>query len=82
MCVLKDPSAPERDESCFVPLGLADGTVKYGVSADERSINNQVKLPNKITCERCVLRWHYTAGICFVMTSVDQRLFIFVHNNR
>ncbi|KAJ3649525.1 hypothetical protein Zmor_021265 [Zophobas morio] len=62
LCVLKDPSAPERDESCFVPLGLADGTVKYGVSADERSINNQVKLPNKITCERCVLRWHYTAG--------------------
>ncbi|RZC34660.1 Chitin bind 3 domain containing protein [Asbolus verrucosus] len=62
LCNLKDSKLPEYGESCFLTLKLANGSPKYAVSKSDTLIYNQVKLPNKLTCDRCVLRWHYTAG--------------------
>ncbi|XP_045472156.1 uncharacterized protein LOC123678927 [Harmonia axyridis] len=62
LCVLHDPSRPESGEECFQPLRLADGRADYDVSVSERVIHNAVKLPDGLRCDRCVLRWEYTAG--------------------
>ncbi|GJQ81048.1 hypothetical protein Trydic_g21857 [Trypoxylus dichotomus] len=62
LCVLDNPNAPETGEDCFVPLKLADGSDRYMVSSGENNIVNRVALPATLTCERCVLRWHYKAG--------------------
>ncbi|KAJ8924201.1 hypothetical protein NQ315_006992 [Exocentrus adspersus] len=61
LCKLEDPSSPEPGEDCFMPLSLADGSSQYNVSKTEFDIVNQVRLPEE-PCERCVIRWHYTAG--------------------
>ncbi|KAJ8963263.1 hypothetical protein NQ318_018730 [Aromia moschata] len=58
LCVLEDASAPESGEDCFLPLLLEDGSSQYNVSKDDKEVTNRVQLP-EITCERCVLRWHY-----------------------
>ncbi|XP_018560915.1 uncharacterized protein LOC108903281 [Anoplophora glabripennis] len=61
LCKLEDPKAPESGEDCFIPLMLEDGSSQYNVTSDEFNIINKVQLPEE-PCERCVLRWHYTAG--------------------
>ncbi|EFA07375.2 hypothetical protein TcasGA2_TC016350 [Tribolium castaneum] len=74
LCVLKDPTKPET-EDCFVDLPLADGSSKYPVSADEYEIVNQVQLPAGVTCDRCVLRWHYKSGNSWgICTDGTQRM--------
>ncbi|KAJ3649521.1 hypothetical protein Zmor_021261 [Zophobas morio] len=62
VCVLDNPNAPESGESCFQPINLANGQDRYNVVNGEKGINTQVKLPDGLTCDRCVLRWHYTTG--------------------
>ncbi|XP_015837278.1 uncharacterized protein LOC107397412 [Tribolium castaneum] len=62
LCVLKDPNGPEMDEKCFMPLKLVDGSVKYNVWKTDYLIKNKLKLPTKIKCDRCVLRWNYRTG--------------------
>lgn len=62
LCVLENVSAPESGEDCFIPLKLEDGSDSYSVSSEEKDITNRVKLPDDVVCERCVLRWQYSAG--------------------
>ncbi|XP_068895525.1 uncharacterized protein [Tenebrio molitor] len=62
LCVLQNPDAPEPDESCFQTLTLGNGEINYNVVSGEKSIDTQVKLPDGLTCNRCVLRWHYRTG--------------------
>ncbi|KAJ3649516.1 hypothetical protein Zmor_021256 [Zophobas morio] len=61
LCVLSNPSLPETEE-CFTDLTLADGSSSYSVQADDYIVNNKVQLPAGLTCDRCVLRWHYKSG--------------------
>lgn len=62
LCVLNDPNAPESGEDCFQKLLLEDGSEKYTVLANDYDVRNRVVLPQNLTCERCVLRWHYNTG--------------------
>lgn len=62
LCVLEDHTAPESGEDCFMPLVLEDGSTYYNVTKKEFDIANRVQLPEGVTCERCVFRWHYRAG--------------------
>jgi hypothetical protein len=63
---LDDPNAPESGEDCFKPVTLGDGSPKYVLpnkeEEDNDTVNLTLKLPDGLTCERCVLRWHYNAG--------------------
>ncbi|XP_018560922.1 uncharacterized protein LOC108903288 [Anoplophora glabripennis] len=61
ICVLEDHNAPES-EDCFQGLTLADGSASFTISSTDFDIVNQVQLPEGLTCERCVLRWHYRCG--------------------
>jgi hypothetical protein len=61
LCILSDPSKPETEE-CFVDLKLSDGSSAYNVKSDDYIISNNIQLPAGVTCERCVLRWHYKSG--------------------
>ncbi|XP_071454084.1 uncharacterized protein [Hetaerina americana] len=76
LCPLGAPDALEEEE-CFVPLQLADGSgfeyrVKTWYVGD---YSTRVVLPEGVTCERCVIRWQYTAGnswgICSDGTGAD-----------
>ncbi|XP_044745595.1 uncharacterized protein LOC123307378 [Coccinella septempunctata] len=65
LCVLEDPTKPESGEDCFQPLTLSDGSSQYNIPGEENdsfNVTNAVVLPPNLTCDRCVLRWHYTAG--------------------
>ncbi|XP_019865998.1 uncharacterized protein LOC109595143 [Aethina tumida] len=62
LCVLNDPNASESGENCFQKLLLEDGSEKYTVLANDYDVRNRVVLPQNLTCERCVLRWHYNTG--------------------
>ncbi|KAJ8912611.1 hypothetical protein NQ315_000480 [Exocentrus adspersus] len=63
LCVLSNPNAPEPGEECFQPLTFEDGSSLYTIqNSDDNSkfqIANRIKLPSGLTCDRCVLRWHY-----------------------
>ncbi|KAJ8924209.1 hypothetical protein NQ315_007000 [Exocentrus adspersus] len=61
VCVLEDSSSPETEE-CFQALKLADGSESYTVQPTDFNVVNQVQLPEDLTCDRCVLRWHYRCG--------------------
>lgn len=61
LCVLDNPSAPEQEE-CFQDLKLVDGSTKFNVQPETNNIENRLVLPAGLVCERCVLRWTYTAG--------------------
>ncbi|XP_018328442.1 uncharacterized protein LOC108739172 [Agrilus planipennis] len=61
ICALKDPNAHEPEE-CFVDLPLIDGTYKHSVDSEVNIYVNQIQLPANLTCDRCVLRWHYNTG--------------------
>jgi hypothetical protein len=67
LCVLEDANAPESGEDCFKPLTLGDGSSTYTLPNKQEqgstTVNLTVKLPDGLTCERCVLRWHYTVGM-------------------
>ncbi|KAL3286483.1 hypothetical protein HHI36_000989 [Cryptolaemus montrouzieri] len=62
LCVLHDASRPESGEGCFQDLRLADGRPHYEVGPQATTYYNSVKLPDGLRCNRCVLRWEYTAG--------------------
>ncbi|KAJ8924205.1 hypothetical protein NQ315_006996 [Exocentrus adspersus] len=65
LCVLQNPNAPESGEDCFQPLKLADGSDYYTIPPTDfnpRELSNKVQLPAGLTCDRCVLRWHYRSG--------------------
>lgn len=66
MCVLDDSNAPESGEECFKPVTLGDGSANYVLQnkqeENDDTIYTDVKLPDGLTCGRCVLRWTYTAG--------------------
>ncbi|RZC40731.1 uncharacterized protein BDFB_012617 [Asbolus verrucosus] len=66
LCVLEDPDSPESGEDCFKPLTLGDGSSKYVLPNKSETgptmVDLTVKLPDGLTCERCVFRWHYNAG--------------------
>lgn len=59
---MQDSNAPESGEDCFQPLNLGNGDGQYNVVTGEKTIHTQVQLPQGLTCDRCVLRWHYQAG--------------------
>ncbi|KAH0999535.1 hypothetical protein HUJ04_005394 [Dendroctonus ponderosae] len=61
ICELKNPTQPETEE-CFQPVYLADGTSHYSLHPTDYIFNTKIKLPEGLTCERCVLRWHYRTG--------------------
>ncbi|RZC40868.1 Chitin bind 3 domain containing protein, partial [Asbolus verrucosus] len=61
LCILQDSNGPESGEDCFQPLTLGDESRQHKVVAGEMKINTTVKLPDGVTCDRCVLRWHYQA---------------------
>ncbi|KAF4527215.1 hypothetical protein B566_EDAN006141 [Ephemera danica] len=60
LCRLNHGSERE-EEHCFQTLQLADGSTRFQVPhagrREEFRIN--VRLPPGLTCQRCVLRWHY-----------------------
>ncbi|XP_044264472.1 uncharacterized protein LOC123011198 [Tribolium madens] len=64
VCVLQDPNAPESGEECFQPITLANGEPRYYIQSTDKSliVDTQVKLPDGLKCDRCVLRWHYNCG--------------------
>ncbi|RZB39790.1 Chitin bind 3 domain containing protein [Asbolus verrucosus] len=62
LCVLEDPDGPESGEDCFCSLILGDGKTQFDVSSDMVNVTHSVILPYNLKCDRCVLRWHYTAG--------------------
>lgn len=54
---------PEGGEDCFRALQLEDAAAtQYNVSKADFAVENRVQLPDDLVCERCVLRWDYTAG--------------------
>lgn len=69
---MEDSSAPEP-EDCFKAIKFADGSDSFTVQADQFVIINQLLLPEGLTCEHCVLRWHYRAGKFFFSSKIDQR---------
>ncbi|CAH0551843.1 unnamed protein product [Brassicogethes aeneus] len=62
LCKLEDPNAPESGEECFQPLKFANGSDIFQIYPLDFHVENQVVLPENITCDRCVLRWHYHTG--------------------
>ncbi|KAJ8912608.1 hypothetical protein NQ315_000477 [Exocentrus adspersus] len=87
LCVLPNPNAPEPGEECFQTLTFEDGSSIYNIQDQTEGtrfhVNNRVKLPPGLTCDRCVLRWHYRVannwGQCDDGTSAlgcgDQEIF-------
>ncbi|XP_022916462.2 uncharacterized protein [Onthophagus taurus] len=62
LCKLEDPTSYESGEKCFKKLKLEDGSDKFPVPSNQWKFVNRVQLPSDVTCERCVLRWHYKSG--------------------
>jgi len=62
LCELKDLSQPESGEECFKQLTFEDGSTEFPIEVGMKTVMNRVKLPDGLTCEHCVLRWHYRAG--------------------
>lgn len=58
LCNLDD--GPETEER-FQTLNLENGSVRFPVN---ESIYHfiKVRLPKNLTCDHCVLRWHYKSG--------------------
>jgi len=64
LCPLTSSDEIER-ESCFLQntLKFANGNIKYPVVDEEmQHYFLQAKLPEGVTCERCVVQWHYLTG--------------------
>ncbi|KAI2808292.1 hypothetical protein BLOT_006234, partial [Blomia tropicalis] len=56
-------SFEEREtEECFIPL-KTNGTLKYRLNTHRKgTFNLPVELPKDVTCERCILRWHWKSA--------------------
>ncbi|EZA61441.1 hypothetical protein DMN91_003949 [Ooceraea biroi] len=71
LCPLKSKTDLETDE-CFnkYPLPLADGSgYNYPITVyGSKEYTVRLNLPKGVTCDQCVIRWHYrtgnTWGIC------------------
>ncbi|XP_076274685.1 uncharacterized protein LOC143205327 [Rhynchophorus ferrugineus] len=61
LCNLEHPDLPEEDD-CFEDLWLEDGNLTQSIHPDDYAVVSYVKLPDEFVCDRCVLRWHYSAG--------------------
>jgi len=64
LCPLNSSDELETEE-CFMknPLKLEDGSDKYILPSSNVGLYSMtVKLPANLTCDQCVLRWHYTCG--------------------
>lgn len=65
LCPLKTIKELETDE-CFnkYPLPLADGSgYKYRVTTSGKNDHTvKLVLPKGVTCDQCVIRWHYHTG--------------------
>ncbi|KAH1021133.1 hypothetical protein HUJ04_010686 [Dendroctonus ponderosae] len=61
LCVLNDTLLPET-EDCFQPVRLLDGSFFQKISSEDYNVTSYIKLPLWLTCDRCVLRWHYSTG--------------------
>ncbi|CAG9762911.1 unnamed protein product [Ceutorhynchus assimilis] len=61
LCKLSNPNLPEQ-ENCFKNLQLADGSYYQNIGPLDFNVTSFVQLPSKFICERCVLRWNYSAG--------------------
>ncbi|CAG7720002.1 unnamed protein product [Allacma fusca] len=59
----KGPGAMETQE-CLDQnlLQLEDGSTQFPIPAVSGHYYPKVKLPSNLTCEHCVLQWHYRAG--------------------
>lgn len=57
------PTKDRNDQPCFDanPVPLEDGSFKYYPPNSGRYTLNY-RLPSGLTCENCVLQWHYIAG--------------------
>lgn len=59
---MSNPSTYEEEE-CFQDVKLADGGDIYKLPSPNVGVYKiDLKLPERLSCERCVLRWTYTAG--------------------
>lgn len=63
LCHLKQTHDLET-ESCFesYPLQLADYTYEAPVPSTKMDYYLKVRLPQKLICDHCVLRWTYRSG--------------------
>lgn len=62
LCKLNDSKELETEE-CFQPLELADGSGnRYPVAKGVRHFKVDLKLPEGVKCEHCVIRWNYRTG--------------------
>lgn len=63
LCHLRNKVHLETDD-CFAeyPLQLVDGSYEVPVPSDQMEFHVAVRLPEDLTCERCVLRWTYRVG--------------------
>lgn len=62
LCEVQDKTKPETEE-CFKGLKLPDGSDKFKVpSKDNGHYKVNLQLPQGLTCDQCVLRWHYNTG--------------------
>ncbi|XP_015171788.1 PREDICTED: uncharacterized protein LOC107064049 isoform X2 [Polistes dominula] len=64
ICPLNNKKELETDE-CFAkyPIRLANGSYKYNITSYAiKDYTIEAVLPQGLTCEHCVLRWHYRAG--------------------
>lgn len=65
LCPQNNPLVPAT-QSCLdkYVLPLADGSgTRYPIPTFDKGLQRyQVKLPEGVTCEQCVLQWHYNTG--------------------
>lgn len=62
MCNLEDPDTYENDE-CFKVINTVKGDDKYYLLSGETGYYEvDLQLPEDLTCDRCVLRWHWNTG--------------------
>lgn len=46
-------------------LKMFDGSTRYRVGQHVGLHNIAVKLPDRVTCDNCVIQWHYRTGLYF-----------------
>lgn len=74
LCILEDPSLPEPGDDCFIQLSLENGETKSFVNADIYEYVDRVKLPEYVSCDRCVLRWTYRTGELWKYVKISNRI--------
>lgn len=54
------------DQACLDkhPIALADGSgYKYNLGGQKGMVEVKLRLPEGLTCERCVFQWHWKCGM-------------------